>query len=403
MHMKKRAHERIRMRHFRRIVLLSLTCILVLAMMPLAAQGSESVLAEESQGESVLTGKSAPPHRDAAYYAEHFPEIDRGSYLDSIPIYEKNSTGYRSGEKVPLENYVLTYNGAGYFQNELLIFIFPGFQDDVVRSIIAPVGKVQLLEIIGWDELGLIISIRLDPAVSIEDAAMTLMKDDRVRDVVRSAFFTSYSIESLKSMFGLTVAGGTGNTNTEPYPAGVQIRITAPLAPAGQVFDKWISDNGGTFANANDKITIFIMPANDVTVEATYKPVSATETLLPAPEFSGLPSNNTMYVGDTITLTPTYVTDTNTGDTGWSWDSNVLSATFNSPAAFTALKAGIGTITYTSSGGETITAAITVIERGGGISTPIPKAGDDVPTGLLIALIAAAGAAFVIRRKMMQN
>jgi hypothetical protein len=71
--------------------------------------------------------------------------------------------------------------------------------------------------------------------------------------------------------YALTVVHGTDTTNGGPYAAGAQVRITADAAPTGQVFDRWTSSNGGSFANQADVATTFTMPAKVVTVTATYK------------------------------------------------------------------------------------------------------------------------------------
>jgi LPXTG-motif cell wall-anchored protein len=54
-----------------------------------------------------------------------------------------------------------------------------------------------------------------------------------------------------------------------------------------------------------------------------------------------------IYTGGRITLTP------NISGGTWEWDETFFSATFNSPATFTALKAGTSTITYTVEGVST--------------------------------------------------
>ena len=71
-----------------------------------------------------------------------------------------------------------------------------------------------------------------------------------------------------KVAYALTVTSGTGGGN---YTGGTVVNITANAAPEGQVFDKWTTSNGGTFANANSATTTFTMPENAVTITATYK------------------------------------------------------------------------------------------------------------------------------------
>jgi hypothetical protein len=71
--------------------------------------------------------------------------------------------------------------------------------------------------------------------------------------------------------YALTVTDGTDNTNAGPYEEGAEVSITAGTAPEGQVFDTWTTSAGGTFTDATKESTSFTMPANAVTVTATYK------------------------------------------------------------------------------------------------------------------------------------
>jgi hypothetical protein len=71
--------------------------------------------------------------------------------------------------------------------------------------------------------------------------------------------------------YALTVTGGTDNTNAGPYEEGASVSITAGAAPEGQIFDTWTTSAGGTFADASKESTTFTMPANAVTITATYK------------------------------------------------------------------------------------------------------------------------------------
>jgi hypothetical protein len=69
--------------------------------------------------------------------------------------------------------------------------------------------------------------------------------------------------------YEVTVINGTGGGDHE---AGETVTITADVPPAGMVFDKWIVNAGGiTFADEGSLTTTFIMPAEEVTVTATYK------------------------------------------------------------------------------------------------------------------------------------
>ncbi len=73
----------------------------------------------------------------------------------------------------------------------------------------------------------------------------------------------------------------------------------------------------------------------------------------------GIPEHQTIRIGESFTLIPG--SDDRTGSDGWEWDTAYFSATFNSPATFTALRAGISTITYTASDGRSISLDVTII------------------------------------------
>ena len=101
---------------------------------------------------------------------------------------------------------------------------------------------------------------------------------------VNGATVTLYAVWT--PVYSLSVASGTGSGS---YKAGTWVSITAEAAPSGKVFDRWISSGGGTFEDASNASTTFMMPDHDVTVTAAYKdapvipkPVSnATVTLKP--------------------------------------------------------------------------------------------------------------------------
>ena len=85
-----------------------------------------------------------------------------------------------------------------------------------------------------------------------------------------------------ETTYALTVNNGTGGGD---FAAGTQVPITANAAPSGQVFDRWTTSGGGTFANANSASTTFTMPAAAVTVTATYKS-SSNPNPNPAPTYT---------------------------------------------------------------------------------------------------------------------
>lgn len=82
--------------------------------------------------------------------------------------------------------------------------------------------------------------------------------------------------------YAVTVTGGTatvaaGTTITRAME-GVEVTVTAQ-APGGKHFVKWVVKAGGvTLANETSATTTFTMPANDVTIEATYSDSGLPET-----------------------------------------------------------------------------------------------------------------------------
>ena len=198
------------------------------------------------------------------------------------------------------------------------------------------------------------------------------------------------------------------------YAAGESVPITAPPQYPGWIFYTWFSENGGTFDDEFSENTFFNMPANDVNIRVGIVP-DPSVTLY----FDGITDfHMTVSVGDTFILTPKnsdpgVPVDTNLKEEGWEWSDNVV-ASFNSPATFTAVRAGQGFISYTASYGQAKTIFITVLERGSGTTPPngggssagSPRTADDTPLGLWITLALISGAAlttFIIRRRLARN
>jgi hypothetical protein len=72
--------------------------------------------------------------------------------------------------------------------------------------------------------------------------------------------------------YRLTVSGGTGPSGGGVYAEGTPVTITAGTPPANQAFSSWTGGVDESFANGSrsSASTTFIMPANAVTVTATY-------------------------------------------------------------------------------------------------------------------------------------
>ncbi len=76
--------------------------------------------------------------------------------------------------------------------------------------------------------------------------------------------------------YNVTVTGGTASvgagTPITKATMGTTVTLIAGAAPSGQMFDKWVV-NGVVVADANSATTTFVMPAGNVTAEATYKDI----------------------------------------------------------------------------------------------------------------------------------
>ena len=98
------------------------------------------------------------------------------------------------------------------------------------------------------------------------------------------------------------VTGGTATdlTNASPYTAGTVVNIQA-VAADGYEFVNWTTSAGGTFANANDPITTFTMPAQNVTVTANFVRVyNLTMAVSPPGAGTTTPTGTTSYPAGTV-------------------------------------------------------------------------------------------------------
>ena len=117
--------------------------------------------------------------------------------------------------------------------------------------------------------------------------------------------------------YAVTVTGGTATaaagTPITRAMEGVEVTVTAK-APAGKHFVKWVVKEGGvTLANETSATTTFIMPANDVTIEANFEKNASTGTGTGATTYpitvksakngDVTASHKTASKGTTITLT----------------------------------------------------------------------------------------------------
>ncbi len=180
------------------------------------------------------------------------------------------------------------------------------------------------------------------------------------------------------------------NLNIMPIDASEDINIS--FSGTGQVTVLEVSPGVYEVEGVAPGLAVVTFATEGGVSARLFVMVSASSPLT----LSGLPA--VVRVGDTFTLTPSI--DDQTGSAGWNWNAAYLSATFNSPATFTALRAGTTTVTYTNTSGQTASVTFTILPRGGGRP---PRTGD--ANGLLIAAysvvgLAAAGAAgFLVTKK----
>ena len=156
--------------------------------------------------------------------------------------------------------------------------------------------------------------------------------------------------------------GGSAVAAQEVIKDGKAIEPTDP-ALSGNVFGGWYADEALTDVWDFDTDTV----SGATTLYAKWTELTLSSSV----------SDGKIYTGGRITLTPNI-------DGGiWDWDEDFFSATFNSPATFTALKkAGTTTVTYTA-GGVSVSYDVT-IER-----SALPNTGQN--TYVIWVLICAAG------------
>jgi hypothetical protein len=118
-----------------------------------------------------------------------------------------------------------------------------------------------------------------------------------------TAVIREYTVTA-KLAYDVTVTNGTGSGS---YVSGATVDITANAPTSGKVFDKWTSEDV-TFDNANSANTSFVMPAQAVTVTATYKdapvtPPPATTTYAVTVVSGSDGANGTYLEGATVNIT----------------------------------------------------------------------------------------------------
>ena len=91
-------------------------------------------------------------------------------------------------------------------------------------------------------------------------------------NITLTATYTEIVVPTPKH--NVTIENGT-NTGGEEIEVGQTVTITAGVAPAGKVFDKWVVESGSvTLANENSETTTFVMPNGEVRIRVTYKDIT---------------------------------------------------------------------------------------------------------------------------------
>lgn len=192
-------------------------------------------------------------------------------------------------------------------------------------------------------------------------------------DVTVTAVLDGDTIET----YLLTIENGTleNGSGSGTYAAGTEVPILANPAPEGKVFDKWVSEGGGSFKDVNNPNTIFTMPSNPVTITATYKdePIE-TYTLTVKGSYAGISGAGQYAPG---TQVPIHAgSRSNYSFTGWTTsgqgsftNANSASTTFIMPNSNTTVTANWK---YNSGGGGSTGGGGGYGSSSGGSSTESP-------------------------------
>jgi len=192
----------------------------------------------------------------------------------------------------------------------------------------------------------------------------------------------AFSLESVTLMpFTVTFESNGGGAVAPGY--GYYTAVGKPADPtrSGHLFEGWYTTSD--FTTAYDFTTTVTA---DITLYAKWTAYAQWTAAL---TLSSSDSDGTIYTSGRVTLTP------NVDGGTWDWDHSFFTATFNSSATFTALKAGTSTITYTMDG-VSVTYDVTIKE------STLPSTGQDATLVTIFAalgvLALAAGIIIGIRR-----
>ena len=207
----------------------------------------------------------------------------------------------------------------------------------------------------------------LTPTTSHTHIEFTLDTDEAYGIAVPTAWEPTFGAYLSLRTLDFDTNGGSGTAPasvTQAVGTTVTVSDDSTISRTNYTFSSWntAANVSGTAYAAGSTFTF----TADTTLYAQWTA---------HPELTSSVTSGTIYVGGRITLTP------NLGGGTWDWDEDFFTATFNSPATFTALKAGTSTITYTVEGVST-TYDVTIKESG------LPSTGQDF-TWMWVYLLAA--------------
>ena len=169
--------------------------------------------------------------------------------------------------------------------------------------------------------------------------------------------------------YNVTVTGGTASvgagTPITKATMGTTVTLTAGAAPSGQMFDKWVV-NGVVVADANSATTTFVMPAGNVTAEATYKniPVVTYTVSFDANGGTGSMADATGVSGDYVLPVCGFTAPNGKQFKAWSvggvekaaGDTIIVNANTTVTAIWENIPVTYYTVTFDSNGGSAVTA-----------------------------------------------
>lgn len=88
---------------------------------------------------------------------------------------------------------------------------------------------------------------------------------------------------TLSSVYTIKMVSGTASSYTAHQGDIITIKASSI---SGQTFTKWTSSGGGTFAETTAEVTVFTMPAANVTITANYETATTTNTSTSSSDYS---------------------------------------------------------------------------------------------------------------------